>query len=297
MIPSRTVNGTLYEYLPKKYCFEFGNVKSENVLIFAGGLGDKIATIPYSIPLYESLKTIGWSLINFDFSSSGGGWGTGSLERDFQEISKLVEFLKSKEGGSRKKIGLMGHSTGCQNTMYYFTRGKRDENYIELDFGILQASVSDSEAVSMFLSEKSLQEANTLAKTYIDEGNPKELMPYKYIGNIFDTPINAYRWFSLYSKKGDDDFFSSYLSDDELKTSFGKMDKPLLVLYSGADEYVPSYIDKKEVMTRFENATTPGMWSQFSKIVEGGTHALDENSEQGAMEEAVFTIIKFINSL
>lgn len=294
---SRSINGTLYEYLPKKYCFEFGDVQFENVLIFSGGLGDKIATVPYSIPLYEGLKTIGWSLINFDFSSSGGGWGTGSLQRDFEEMSQLVKFLKSKEGGSRKKIGLMGHSTGCQNTMYYFTKGERNETYIELDFGVLQASVSDREAVGMFLTDNDIEQANKLAKKYIDEGNPKELMPYKYVGDIFDTPINAYRWYALYNKKGDDDFFSTYLSDEELKETFGKMDKPLLVLYSGSDEYVPDYIDKQRMMQRLENATTLGMWSKFSKIIKGGTHALDEKSEKGAMEDAVSTVIKFIQSL
>lgn len=293
----RSINGTLYEYLPKKYCFEFGDVQFENVLIFSGGLGDKIATVPYSIPLYEGLKTIGWSLINFDFSSSGGGWGTGSLQRDFEEMSQLVKFLKSKEGGSRKKIGLMGHSTGCQNTMYYFTKGERNETYIELDFGVLQASVSDREAVGMFLTDNDIEEANKLAKKYIDEGNPKELMPYKYVGDIFDTPINAYRWYALYNKKGDDDFFSTYLSDEELKETFGKMDKPLLVLYSGSDEYVPDYIDKERMMQRLENATTLGMWSKLSKIIKGGTHALDKKSEKGAMEDAVSTVIKFIQSL
>lgn len=293
----RSINGTLYEYLPKKYCFEFGDVQFENVLIFSGGLGDKIATVPYSIPLYEGLKTIGWSLINFDFSSSGGGWGTGSLQRDFEEMSQLVKFLKSKEGGSRKKIGLMGHSTGCQNTMYYFTKGERNETYIELDFGVLQASVSDREAVGMFLTDNDIEEANKLAKKYIDEGNPKELMPYKYVGDIFDTPINAYRWYALYNKKGDDDFFSTYLSDEELKETFGKMDKPLLVLYSGSDEYVPDYIDKQRMMQRLENATTLGMWSKLSKIIKGGTHALDKKSEKGAMEDAVSTVIKFIQSL
>lgn len=293
----RVIDGTLYEYLPKKYCFEFGSFKSENVLIFTGGLGDKIATVPYSIPLYKALKEIGWSLINFDFSSSGGGWGTGSLARDFEEMSALVKYLKSEEGGSRKKIGLMGHSTGCQNTMYYFTKGERDENYISLDFGILQASASDREGLDLFLSKEEIEEANSLAKKLIDEGNPKELMPYKYVGDIFDTPINAYRWYALYTQRGDDDFFSTYLLDEELRKTFGVMDKPLLVLFSGSDEYVPESIDKDKLMKRFKNATTPGMWSEYSTIVKGGAHALGEGSEPGAMDLALNSVVKFIQSL
>lgn len=291
------IEGSLLEYSPKNFCFEFGNLKSKNVLIFVAGLGDRIATVPYLVPLSAALTKIGWSLIQIEFSSSSIGWGTGSLERDNFEISKLIEFLKSENGGEREKLGIMGHSTGCQNTIYYFTRAVRDDEYIELDFGILQAGISDREAAYILMSLDLIEEANALAKKYINEGNPKELMPYKYTKNFFDTPINAYRWHSLYSKNGDDDYFSSYLTDNDLKSTFGKFDKPLLVLYSGADEYVPDDVDKELLMKRFEAATTPGMWSSYSKLVDGGLHALGKGSKETAMDDAVSTTVKFIGSL
>lgn len=291
------IEGSLLEYSPKNFCFEFGNLKSKNVLIFVAGLGDRIATVPYLVPLSAALTKIGWSLIQIEFSSSSIGWGTGSLERDNFEISKLIEFLKSENGGEREKLGIMGHSTGCQNTIYYFTRAVRDDEYIELDFGILQAGISDREAAYILMSLDLIEEANALAKKYINEGNPKELMPYKYTKNFFDTPINAYRWYSLYSKNGDDDYFSSYLTDNDLKSTFGKFDKPLLVLYSGADEYVPDDVDKELLMKRFEAATTPGMWSSYSKLVDGGLHALGKGSKETAMDDAVSTTVKFIGSL
>lgn len=291
------IEGSLLEYAPKQFSFEFGNLKADKVLIFVAGLGDMFATVPYLVPLSKALNTIGWSLVQIEFSSSGIGWGTGSLERDNSEIAKLVKYLKSDEGGSRKKLGIMGHSTGCQNTIYYFTRAKRDSEYIELDFGILQAGISDREAAYLLMSIDLIEEANKLAKKYIDEGNPKELMPHKYTVNFFDTPINAYRWYSLYSKKGDDDYFSSYLTDEDFKSTYGKFDKPLLVLYSAADEYVPKDVDKKLIMERFKAATTPGMWSPYSKLIDGGLHALGKGSKPTAIEDAVSTTIDFIKSL
>lgn len=291
------IEGTLLEYLPKQFCFEFGNLQSQNVLIFVAGLGDRLATVPYLPALSAALNKIGWSLIQIEFTSSSIGWGTGSLERDNSEISSLVNFLKSEEGGSRKKLGIMGHSTGCQNTIYYFTRAKRDQDYIELDFGILQAGISDREAAYLLMSIDLIEEANALAKKYIDEGHPKELMPHKYTVNFFDTPINAYRWYSLYSKNGDDDYFSSYLTDDDLRSTYGKFDKPLLVLYSASDEYVPEFVDKELILKRFQAATTPGMWSPYSRLVDGGLHALGKGSKPTAINEAVSTTIKFIESL
>lgn len=291
------IDGTLLEYSPKQFCFEFGSLKSEKVLIFVAGLGDRLATVPYLVPLSDALNKIGWSLIQIEFSSSHIGWGTGSLERDNYEISKLVKFLKSADGGARKQLGIMGHSTGCQNTIYYFTRAERDAEYIELDFGILQAGISDREAAYLMMSIDLIEEANDLAKKYIDEGRPKELMPHKYTANFFDTPINAYRWYALYSKNGDDDFFSSYLTDDDFKSTYGKFDKPLLVLYSDADEYVPESVDKKLIMQRFQAATPPHIWSPYSKLVEGGLHALGKGSKETAIDDAVSTVIKFLESL
>ncbi|KAG0681090.1 hypothetical protein C6P40_003391 [Pichia californica] len=291
------INGTLLEYSTKQFCFEFGNLKSKNVLIFVAGLGDRFATVPYLPLLSTELNKIGWSLIQIEFSSSHIGWGTGSLKRDNDEISKLIKFLKSENGGLRNKIGIMGHSTGCQNTIYYFTRAERNSDYIPLDFGILQAGISDREAAYLLMSIDLIEEANNLAKKFIDQGNPNELMPYKYTKNFFNTPINAYRWYALYSKNGDDDYFSSYLTDDDFKSTYGKFDKPLLVLYSAADEYVPDNIDKELLMKRFEAATTPGMWSPYSKLIDGGLHALGKTSKPTAIPDAVNTTIKFIQSL
>lgn len=290
------IKGSLLEYAFKKHAFEYGDLNSENVLIFVGGLTDKLATVPYVPFLSGELNKMGWSVVQIEFTSSHIGWGTGSLARDHSEIAELVRFLKSKQGGARKKIGIMGHSTGCQNTIYYFCKAERNKDYDELDFGIIQASVSDSEAVSMFGNEatKLVEEGLVLAKEHLERGQPKELMPYKYSQLFFDTPLNAYRFYSLYSKRGDDDFFSSYLSDQELKSIFGKIDKPLLCLYSGADEFVPEKIDKELLLKRFSDATPNGLWSKNSKVISGALHNLGDGSRDGAVAELGRAVVGFL---
>ncbi|GJW16757.1 clathrin heavy chain 1-like protein [Tanacetum coccineum] len=59
------------------------------------------------------------------------------------------------------------------------------------------------------------------------------------------------KFHSLCAYMGDDDMFSSDLSDDQLKQRFGHMcNTPCHVLYSMADEYVPDYVDKKALAER-----------------------------------------------
>ncbi|ODV83813.1 hypothetical protein CANARDRAFT_29556 [[Candida] arabinofermentans NRRL YB-2248] len=292
--------GRLFEYAPRLMAFEYGSLNSANVLIFIGGLGDGFLTVPY-IPLLSSkLNAIGWSLIQIQLTSSYIGWGTGSLQRDDSEIAQLVDYLRSSSTacGGRSKIGLMGHSTGCQNTLHYLSKpGAENKTKPEIDFGILQASVSDREAITMLFPADLLEKSIDYAQNLIQSGNPNELMPLKYTANFFPAPINASRWISLATERGYDDFFSSYLNETDFKSTFGNVKKPLLVLYSGSDEFVPDHVDKAGMLEKFSRAVSPEFWSPLSKLVVGGTHNLGPESGPNAQEDATSTAIEFIKSI
>lgn len=291
------VPGLIHEYAPRHIAFEFTPTSKKNVLIFVGGLMDGLLTVPYLQLLASELAKIDYSLIQIEFSSSHIGWGTGSLNRDSTEISQLVHYLKSNKGGNRTKIGLMGHSTGCQNTTHYFNRQPRNDptKFETLNFGILQAPVSDRVSAEAELSKNEIEESVKLARSYIEKGEPNELMPYKFTKHFFDAPINAYRWNSLIGIRGDDDFFSPDLNEKDWATTFGNFDKPYLVLYSGADEYVPESLNKEQLMSNWEKSANEN-WSKFSKIVDGAIHNLGPGSKAGAQEDAIDTVIKFIQS-
>lgn len=293
------VSGLIHEYIFRHIAFEFAPTGHKKVLIFVGGLLDGLLTVPYLVPLAKELDKIGYSLIQIQISSSHIGWGTGSLSRDSSEIAKLVNYLKSDKGGSRQVIGLMGHSTGCQNTIHYFTkqpRNNRAAKYPEIDFGILQAPVSDRISAAENLTPEQLKESLELADSMISNGQSQEIMPQKFSKHFFNVPINAYRWKSLMAIRGDDDFFSPDLEDSDFKSTFGSFNKPFLVLYSGDDEYVPKSLNKEELMKRWENVTGSN-WSKYSKIVEGAKHNLGNGSTEGAQIDAINTVIKFINSI
>ncbi|KAH3665548.1 hypothetical protein OGAPHI_003734 [Ogataea philodendri] len=294
-----TANGRLFEYAPKLTAFEFGDLHSPNVLIFIGGLGDGLLTVPYVPLLAEKLATIGWSVVQIQFTSSFIGFGTGSLARDADEISKLVAYLRSPLSpvGSRKKVGLMGHSTGSQNTLYYLSKFAKTAE-TDIDFGVLQASASDREAIVSLAGEEVTDKSVAYAQDLISKGSGREFMPVEITDQFFGAPINANRWFALASIRGDDDFFSTYLGPEDLKQTFGKVERPLLVLYSGADEYVSPDTDKHALVKKFQAATDPKFWSPLSTVVEGGSHNLGPTSKNpDAPAFAVGQVVKFLDGI
>ena len=80
------------------------------------------------------------------------------------------------------------------------------------------------------------------------------------------------------SELGDDDCFSSDLSDDQLAKLLRHMDGvPTLVLQSGADECIPRTVDADQTAERLARA----MGSQAQHFtVEGGSHALNDHTEE-----------------
>lgn len=283
---------------------------SPNIILFVGGLGNGLLNIPYLPQLAKAAQYINffdyndesWSVVQLLLSSSYSGWGTSSLDRDVRQIQRAVEYFRSERNGTpRKKIVLMGHSTGCQDAMHYITKARYQSNFplvAEVDGVILQAPVSDQENF-----RKDDAEFDELVKgvyeEYILQGRENEILPNKYRKMLFNTPVTAYRFYSLTSKRGDDDYFSSYLTDEDYKNTFGKVTTPLLVLYSGSDKFVPEFVNKEELMEKWKQATDPQYWSVHSKIIKGADHDLGEGSDKDVdvIEDLLITVADFVGSL
>lgn len=301
--------GKVHEYLPRLTAFEFDANKDDkaapNVVLFIGGLSDGLLTVPYLPRLAESIGSIDsehgkWVLVQALISSSYLGWGTGSLEADAKELSLLVKYLRSESGGSRKKIVLMGHLTGCQDAMQYLTKLCKKADVSEdvlLDGVILQAPVSDREAVAHYMGgAKKLEPLlEKCEKEYLSVGKSKYILPHEF--DIFETPVTAYRFYSLMSVRGDDDYFSSDLNSDDFKQTFGVFDRPLLVLYGSKDECVPSFIDRERLVELWKNATDSKYWSPLSKVLKGASHNIGPTSDEGTIEDFLETVQNFILSI
>eukprot|EP00559_Dactyliosolen_fragilissimus_P001136 CAMPEP_0184861362 /NCGR_PEP_ID=MMETSP0580-20130426/6065_1 /TAXON_ID=1118495 /ORGANISM="Dactyliosolen fragilissimus" /LENGTH=381 /DNA_ID=CAMNT_0027358835 /DNA_START=379 /DNA_END=1524 /DNA_ORIENTATION=+ len=239
--------------------------------ILIGGLSDGLIPTPYSKQLECACHENGWSLIQLVLSSSYLGFGNGSLERDTQEINKLMTYLHHHRGG--EEFALVGHSTGCQNSVHFLKHG--DNEYIRrTKLVVLQAPVSDREGAML---ESSYNSNIKHARSLVDNQKGDEMMPRK----AFWSPITAQRFLSLQDCNGKDDFFSSDLSDDQLVDRLGHVGKiydndddnynhddngdtlgedltnkkqhlalRVLVAFSGKDEYVPDHVDKDLLLKR-----------------------------------------------
>jgi hypothetical protein len=132
------------------------------------------------------------------------------------------------------------------------------------------------------------------AEGLIARGEQDEIMPKALVPPIFTSPITAYRWHSLISKGGDDDFFSSDLDENTLKELFGKLDKPTLIMPSENDEMVPGYVEKAVLLQRWKDAAPSGIVSDLSGINPGADHELSGEEMQKWFVERV---MGFLGSL
>jgi hypothetical protein len=200
-----------------------------------------------------------------------------------------------------------------------YTDHKKYDNPL-VDGYILLAPVSDREAASTLTPSNELEQSIKVAEGMIKQGHDQETMPGGSIPPIFASPITAYRWYSLAAKgyvitlqphvhgcefvkneallsvsyRGDDDYFSSDLSDERISTTFGRIDKPVMFLPCGDDQMVPPSVDREELLARWIGACAPGLASKLSGFVPGADHIV---SKPEAWKWLADTVVKFLETL
>jgi pimeloyl-ACP methyl ester carboxylesterase len=254
--------------------------------------------VPYPTTLAKALPE-SWSLAQILLLSSYGCWGTSSINSDARNIADCVKYFRGIKSG---KIVLMGHSTGCQDVMEYLV-GPNYEERPAVDGGILQAPVSDREAILMSMSQETYHQSVAAAYALIAADTPEEILPIGITQGLFSAAVTARRWLSLASpyKDGEEDYFSSDLSDLQLKRRFGALPArtPMCILYSGADEFVPDFVDKRALVQKWiglikENG---GKVDELhSGVIEGASHNL-KRDEPEVVSELVRRVLGFIGTL
>ncbi|KAH7843809.1 hypothetical protein Vadar_020964 [Vaccinium darrowii] len=268
--------GVMFKYGPKPIQVAFKTGDHKQQVIFIGGLTDGFLATEYLEPLAIALDKEKWSLVQFLLSSSYTGYGISSLKQDAMELDQLISYLINKEDS--EGVVLLGHSTGCQDIVYYMRTNAPCSRAVRA--AIFQAPVSDREYRATLPETAAMID---LASEMLGDGRVSELMPRD--ANP-DAPITASRYHSLCAYNGDDDMFSSDLSDDQLKMRLGHMtNTPCQVIFSMADEYVPDYVDKKALVDRLCRA----MGDAEKVEIQHGNHSLSNR-----VEEAVQAIIDFV---
>ncbi|KAK6210131.1 hypothetical protein QIS74_11715 [Colletotrichum tabaci] len=235
--------------------YEIGPSAASNAILFIGGLGDGPHTVLYTQSLAKHLKSTGqgWSVFEIRMRSSFSGYGYSSLKNDVEDISALVRYLR---GIGKKKIVLMGHSTGCQDCAEY-TKHKEDP----VDGFILQGPVSDRESIADSVDHEWLKKSLEYAKKLIDEG-----------------------------KDGDDDYFSSDLDESFVSEVWNRFQQPVMALQSAEDEFVPDKIDKQALVDSWKKIS-PKV-HELSGLIPGASHTVKKPESQQWLAERV---VQFLN--
>ncbi|KAL4754077.1 hypothetical protein BDW72DRAFT_158170 [Aspergillus terricola var. indicus] len=317
--------GTLHNYAPRLVAFEFrsSGTPKPHSLLFIGGLTDGLYTVPYVQELAKALEPTEWSLFHLHLSSSYGGWGIGSLDRDVEEIGQCIDYVRNlkQKITSETKVVIMGHSTGSQDVLHYLysanppPRNPDVDGVLSLsrpavDGAIMQAPVSDREALLQCAKESpEARQAYEKLVTFAREQPARAICPIELSGLVgLDpaTPVSARRFWSLASpgspeKPSEDDLFSSDLTDEGLGETFGRIAErgllrtTLVALYSGSDEYCPSWLDKEALLKRWKRATDAGgkkKWDdETSGIIPGASHNVRDEGQAWMIER----ILSYLN--
>ncbi|KAF2226041.1 hypothetical protein BDZ85DRAFT_178322, partial [Elsinoe ampelina] len=260
-----------------------------NLVLWIGGLFDTLGHVSYPFALAQTLPA-DWSLLQLSLSSSGNSWGTKTLDDDVREIAAVVRYFREKQPG--RKVVLMGHSTGCQDALHYVSStelwGDGEGERPRVDGIVLQAPVSDREALVESMDPEVYASCNEVARRFVEEGRQDDCLPVSVMGDVFQRiGVTARRWLSLASPDGlgQDDMFSSDLPDERLKKTFGKIPQGTMVLflYSGSDEHVPKHLRPTEFMGKWKtHAENSGAIVHLDslKLLDGATHNLNGDPQQ-----------------
>ncbi|KAG5966845.1 hypothetical protein E4U58_002417 [Claviceps cyperi] len=268
--------------------YELGtNGASKNAIIFIGGLGDGPHTVPYIRTVARHLETVGkelkYSVFEIRLRSSFIGFGTSSLTNDVEDIAALVKYLR---GLGKEKIVLFGHSTGSQDCIEYADYVNHSNPPV--DGFIMQGPVSDREAMDLMFPNH--RDSLALANEWIAQGKALDCLPNDKIPQDLSVPMTAYRFKSLVAKGGDDDYFSSDLDDETVRKYWSRFNKPVLVLHSANEEFLPDFVDQAKENQRYQKANP--MVSPLSGLIPGASHQVLEESAREWLAQRVLEYLR-----
>ncbi|KAI1335134.1 hypothetical protein F5Y15DRAFT_398977 [Xylariaceae sp. FL0016] len=293
--PSGAFTATVHPFrgpTPYTCAYEVGLSNAKNAVIFIGGLGDGPHTVPYPRTIAKRLEAVpqlSYSVFEFRLKSSFLGFGFSRLADDVADISALVRYLRSI---GKEKVVLMGHSTGSQDCMEYTSPA---HTLAPVEAYILQAPACDRDALITEMGGDKTDASVKAAKGLIAAGKAHDRMPLEHLPPSFqDTPISAWRWNALAAADGEDNYFDPGLSDETAGSYWKRVDKPILILHSGNDEYVSKSVDKKGLIDHWRTMCQPGMASELSGVIPEARHRVEEAD---SVDWLTKTVIRFLEGL
>lgn len=189
--------------------------------------------------------------------------------------------------------------------MQYLTGAGADKRP-HIDGAVLQAPVSDREAIEQALPTAMVHEANQLALKLCREKKDMDIMPNRLTGSLFGrTAVSARRWVDIASPapdhRGADDFFSSDFDQERIKESFGRLPSrtAVMLLFSGSEENVSEKLDKEALVKKWTGVATGAGATIDEKnggIVPGASHNLNGNPDN-VVQDLIRRVLGFVERL
>ncbi|KAL2423786.1 hypothetical protein ABEF95_007803 [Exophiala dermatitidis] len=183
-----------------------------NVLLFVGGMYDVFRSPSYIEDLAalfpRDIPGQKWRVMHVQLSSSGKCFGLYDSDRDVDEISTAITFIRSQiTHSSTSPIVLMGHSTGCQDLLHYLVSPIKTSNGDRptISGAIFQAPVSDREALLLDMStdpatRQSYETCLAIAESTPPEHHKTTILPLHFSRQCMGpAPLTVSRFLSLAS--------------------------------------------------------------------------------------------------
>lgn len=140
------------------------------------------------------------------------------------DIEGVVRYVRSH---GAKDVFLIGHSTGCQKSLYWASKKGKGVDGI-----VLLAPVADYPAMKNAVGAKVLMRATKAAEKLVAQKKKHELLP----PTAWPELIDAQRFLSLYSGKGHEEIIP-YWNPAKRPTALRSIQTPVLAVVAGDDEY------------------------------------------------------------
>lgn len=228
---------------PKKYVLRalwFGSKKPKNVFIFLHGLSGSAFSMADVLD-----KLVDKDTAVLSFNNRGFEW-VSTLRRRVKKDSErakggaahevFTDCVDDIEGAIRvarkrgvRNIYLVGHSTGCQKSMYWASKknGGRAVKGI-----ILLGPISDYEAELKRQGRTKILKATSVAHQLVRRGHKHELLQKE----IWPETLDAQRFLSLYNPDSAENVFP-YGRAHKTPLTLLSVKIPVLVLWAENDEY------------------------------------------------------------
>ncbi len=268
---------------PKGYLLNglwFGSEKPKTVYIWIHGLGSSVfskhgimellAVKGAAVLAFNNRGHDKLSAVYYERGKKSGrilaGGGAEIFEECVDDIDGALAFARAS---GAKHIFLIGHSTGCQKSVYWASKRKSGVDGI-----VLLAPVSDYAGAAHKHGEKRIAAIASQARAMIKKGQGREIIPFS---TWSEEPDTWERFVSLYTKDSAEEIFS--YAHDRVPKILRSVRIPLLALLAEDDEFADRPASELEQwflehIYEGETAVIPGVKHSFKGAEKNIAHTI-----------------------